>query len=460
MEEYERHYKRGRTQEEIVLTREQREQILREWCTTQKDIAQSTRDNLKIKFQRRRSVRNARKVEKLQNTISNGIKKVFGIGRRKSDELQMVPETGSSQFLDSHEKFVEVSEPEDDENDSEPPSVRISSVLLRKQSSSFADMVDDARSVASGITFGDSTTTSAYEMEMFHRELEMEMFGMEPDELDEPPNMLGQTLELEDAMHPETNCLSVVSGSIEEEMSTSSSTFHSFQSPSYSYQDPHGPYQDPHSYVHNQIDQSPDTMQYSTLEQQLAEPNYQQSHHIHYNPYARTSAYRGYSLRDAYRGNTFSAFDVANQQTHTLPYAPLEHYHGQQHPEAVYPEQSMPLQSQYQVAPVVIPPSMYSIDQSRNSYTDMVQPIRYSSDDSRTGFSDVRSWEERYNDMHKGHHAYETGRSSGESYADSHQSMNWSNHSNNTSYGSPMSFTRKPLSAQVSVDISERTQHC
>ena len=175
-------------------------------------------------------------------------------------------------------------------------------------------MIDDATSAVSGITFGDSTTTSAYEMEMFHRELELEMFGEEPDELDESFSQQGrQHNNVVMEYNGSNNSMSIVSGSHEEEMSSSSGTMHSFQSPNNNnnnnnyYNDPQPRYNSP------QMDNSP--IAYSALQKQY-EQQQQQMFLRQYNPYARTSAYRGYSLRDAYRNNNqFSAFDMANQMT-------------------------------------------------------------------------------------------------------------------------------------------------
>jgi hypothetical protein len=134
------------------------------------------------------------------------------------------------------------------------------------------------------------------EMERFYRELELEMFG----------SSIPQTLELpesEKSEHTRGTC------SATEDVSTSSSM------PSYT------------SFINNEAGRrfhsmelgvSP-PMQQPTIHQQVQHtPNYQggnlvyaPTHRMQYN-HARTSAYRGYSLRDAYRGNQFSAFDIAS----------------------------------------------------------------------------------------------------------------------------------------------------
>jgi hypothetical protein len=356
--EHDRPYKR--CQIEMVLSREEREEVLREWSIPQDDVIQATRDNLKAKFQRRQTVRNVRRVEKLEIAFegaAKSLKRALHLRKRTSEEVDDMQERANlaAQALDAarsaaHHDFEEpviddgvvgTGELEDYDDAWNKISedawnkMDVADSSYTRESMGDADgrmpyTLDDAASAMSGITF-DSTTSSVTEMERFHRELELEMFGSGPS--------IPQTLELPETKSEHTS--DTCSATADASSSTSMPSFTSFRNnevgrrfhPMERGVSP--PMQQP---IHQQGMHTPNYQGGNTPNYQGGNtpnyhggntpnyqggnaPNYQgrslvhaPNQHMQYNPYVRTSAYRGYSLRDAYRGNQVSAFDTAGSR--------------------------------------------------------------------------------------------------------------------------------------------------
>lgn len=291
----------------MVLSREERFELLQEWTIPQDAVIQATRDNLKAKFQRRRTVRNASKVEKLEIAFegaAKSLKRAFHLRKRTSDEMKDLQRQANlaSQALDAarvsayHDlsepivdhRVVGISEPDDDEDAWKNISGVASSSLFA------GEAMDDSATAVSCITF-DSATSSMMDIEEFYRDLELEMFGADDDETSSiPPH----TLEVHGSAKSQNTA---ETGLATEDVSSSSST------PSFL------------SFANTEVRQFhsfemgiPTTPQHQVTENQMPLDyrggSQAQTHNVQYNPYARTSAYRGYSLRDAYRGNQCAAF--------------------------------------------------------------------------------------------------------------------------------------------------------
>ncbi len=216
--EHSRPYRKG--QLELVLTREEREVLLAEWGVSTHDIVSSTRALIKAKNQRRQTVRNLNKAERVEESLENAtrkLKRLFSL--RKStrvevDKLQRQAEIAAAlspaRFQESQESVgsdesgngrrrasPSIPRPEIIEQDDGvlgPFDVKLGPLAGNGKISQHKVILNDdmdAISCISGFTLGNSTTASALEIERFHRELELELFGDQ-----ELPSMLGQTLEV------------------------------------------------------------------------------------------------------------------------------------------------------------------------------------------------------------------------------------------------------------------------
>lgn len=219
LDDYEerRPYRRKR----IVLTRPEREELLLTWGISFDDIIDSIRMNIRVKNQRRQTVTNLGKIERLEEAFESAtrkIKRALLLRRRTGDMVRRLQEQAevakkihspSSSVEDeqnSDEKITEKrertvnSEEEPDRNQLSLPDLRKklpSESRLVRATSSLSD-VDELHTTISGFSFGNSTSASAKEMERFYRELEMEMFGDMP-----LPDMVGETLEVPGLSIPE-----------------------------------------------------------------------------------------------------------------------------------------------------------------------------------------------------------------------------------------------------------------
>lgn len=226
--EMSRPYRKG--QLEMVLTREEREALLAEWGVSSSEMILSTRALNKAKNQRRQTVRNLDKAQRVEEGIESATRKIKRMltnkksTRAELEELQrqadiaaaLAParfEAGTSHEddLDSEQRperrslsdvhpNEEITEKEGNVLESFEVTLPTYGVMGSKSSTdnskartvpTTADEVD-AISCISGFTLGNSTTASAKEIEKFHRELEIELFGDQ-----ELPSMVGQTLEVD-----------------------------------------------------------------------------------------------------------------------------------------------------------------------------------------------------------------------------------------------------------------------
>jgi hypothetical protein len=211
----------------MVLTREEREAILLHWGVSFNEIIDSIRTNIKVKNQRRQTVTNLGKVQRLEEAFesaSRKLKRALLLKRRTGDiakELRQQADTAATalsslKIAEDHtlsqiraSQTPEAIEPDADNLENLHVAVQVSvsdfcrnspenAKLLRRASSSSYIGEDDQVSCMSGFTLGNSETASVLEMEKFHRELELEMFGDM-----ELPSMVGQTLEVPGVEIPE-----------------------------------------------------------------------------------------------------------------------------------------------------------------------------------------------------------------------------------------------------------------
>jgi hypothetical protein len=313
---------RRRPQQELVLSREYREAILREWNIPHEDIIQATRNNLKAKFNRRRTVRNIRRVEKLEIVFegaAKGLKRALHLRRRTEDELQELQEQADiaaaalkaarisdeadmdvvpSTFDDGN---VSICEPEGDA-DLDHMKVEVSDFcqsypiesMVYANGAAEPSSLDDSASSMSGITLGNSTSTSMIEMERFYRELEVEMFGE-----GDSRSPIGQTLELPEMSKDE---LGSDTASATEDISVSSSPPSDFAGErtktlekrrEHVFQEPHNSAPQEELRAMNFYEENNPQM-YSS-------PYMQYNHQQEYNHLPQTSSFRGYSVWNAYR---------------------------------------------------------------------------------------------------------------------------------------------------------------
>lgn len=201
-----------RTQKKLVLDRQNREALLAYWDVPVHDIVEAIRGNVRVKNQRRQTVTNLGKVEKLEEAFESATRKLKKtlLLRRKGGKLKGYPvhsriaPTPSMGAIKPHNgehmrEFHRQSSAERTAADRENSEVKggtefwgdVSDHRVGKPSEIVYEN-DDSGSSLSGFTIGNSTSPSIMEIERFYRELELEMFG----DLDDPPSMVGQTLEV------------------------------------------------------------------------------------------------------------------------------------------------------------------------------------------------------------------------------------------------------------------------
>ena len=207
-----------RKQASLVLTRQRREELLNYWEIPIHDIVEAIRGNIRVKNQRRQTVTNLGKVEKIEEAFESAtkkLKKVLLLKRRSEEEkfkeYPMHPQIsepnsfGALKFHQGH--YLRDYRPGDVQIEQEAEQVdlamqapgstfwRIADTDPDRRAPAQIAVEDDIISTMSGFTLENSTTASAMEMEQFYRELELEMFGD-----CELPSMVGQTLELPDEL--------------------------------------------------------------------------------------------------------------------------------------------------------------------------------------------------------------------------------------------------------------------
>mmetsp|Transcript_15955 Transcript_15955/g.39113 ORF Transcript_15955/g.39113 Transcript_15955/m.39113 type:complete len:560 (+) Transcript_15955:110-1789(+) len=206
-----------RTQKKLVLNRQNREALLAYWDVPVNEIVEAIRGNVRVKNQRRQTVTNLGKVEKLEEAFESATRKLKKtlLLRRKGGKLKgypvhsriaptpamgaMKPRNGEH-MREFHQKSPaerasadqETNEVKDEAefwDDTDQHTGKPSEIVYEN---------DDTESSLSAFTIGNSTTPSIMEIERFYRELELEMFGDI-----EPPSMVGQTLEVPGVNIPE-----------------------------------------------------------------------------------------------------------------------------------------------------------------------------------------------------------------------------------------------------------------
>ena len=221
----------------MVLTRAEREDILLRWGCEFDDIIDAIRTNIKVKNQRRQTITNLR-VERWEEAFENAtrrIKRALLLRRSTTDKVRRLQEQAEVAAKIAPSPSSSVSDEQKSNDDQTPVHVNKDAVLnkvekavvdvemrspelqhrkkvpsesrLMRATSSLSD-VDDLHTSISGFSLGNSTTTSARQMEKFYRDLEMEMFGDMP-----LPDMVGETLEVpgltipeEDRVYHEPQC--------------------------------------------------------------------------------------------------------------------------------------------------------------------------------------------------------------------------------------------------------------
>jgi len=211
IDNYEHSRSGRRTQKKLVLNRQSREALLAYWDVPVNEIVEAIRGNVRVKNQRRQTVTNLGKVEKLEEAFESATRKLKKtlLLRRKGGKLKghpvhsrvaPTPAMGAMKSQNGeHLRDFHKSSPEMGITDREKTEVKEDEEEYWKEasgehSSKPAEIVyenDDTGSSISRFSAGNSTTPSIMEIERFYRELELEMFGDF-----EPPSMVGQTLEV------------------------------------------------------------------------------------------------------------------------------------------------------------------------------------------------------------------------------------------------------------------------
>jgi transcriptional regulator with XRE-family HTH domain len=207
----------------LILSREEREALLLNWGASFHDIVEAVRGNIRVKNQRRQTVTNLGRTEKIEEAFESAtrkLKRALLLRRSTGNKVKRLQEQADlAQRALASLKIVEdraLSEihrgrspsqegPEKDDLDNYNLDVTVSnygrsapldSNVRRSSHMSLPHMImseeEDYYGSFDCFTLGgNSTTPSQLEMERFYRELELEMFGDE-----ELPSMVGQTLEV------------------------------------------------------------------------------------------------------------------------------------------------------------------------------------------------------------------------------------------------------------------------
>lgn len=215
----------------LVLNRQRREELLQYWQIPIPEIVDAIRSNLKAKNQRRQTITNLGKVEKIEEAFENATKKLKRVllPKRRSDGDKVkdfppvytpmgspsnyVPTNYGALKINDRRALTEtrdrgVSKEHTADVDDLPQNTPGSTFwrIAERDPDTRAPMQivvdDDGMSTVSGFTVGNSTTASALEMEKFYRELEQEMFGNRQGPSMGVPSMVGQTLEVPDGDYP------------------------------------------------------------------------------------------------------------------------------------------------------------------------------------------------------------------------------------------------------------------
>jgi hypothetical protein len=190
VDSFERRRNGQRVVAEMVLTRHERENLLNTWGAQPEEITKAIRVNVKVKNQRRQTVRNLNKatIEEKLEKAKDKLKRALLMKPSPHKELQTLQRQAilAAQMLATVVQIMpESSTGVDDE------ALTCSENGMSVDASTHpAEEEDDDRSRMSGLSLSNSTTASMKAMEKFYRELELDLFGDE-----ELPYMVGQTIE-------------------------------------------------------------------------------------------------------------------------------------------------------------------------------------------------------------------------------------------------------------------------
>jgi len=213
-----------RTTSRLILAREEREALLLNWGASFHDIVEAVRGNIKVKNQRRQTVVNIGKIERIEEAFEGAtrkLKRALMLRRSTGDKVKRLQEQANlaqsaltslkiaedralreirSSRMIARQHIVEKDAVEEEGYggnpiDVHPPSFSESDMIAAAQISttsreSMGPKQQSGRS-SSFDTLDHSTTPSEKELEKFYHDLELEMFGDE-----ELPSMVGQTLEI------------------------------------------------------------------------------------------------------------------------------------------------------------------------------------------------------------------------------------------------------------------------
>ena len=204
--------------------------LLLEWDVDAKVIAASTRAANKTKCQRKQTVVNTRKYYKLEEVLestSRRLKRALIPSRRidyknggvlkstasqtfAADHNSVENTVSTSRECESDKLQIFITEPDDDNIEQlMNNTLNIPKAGKGREDNGSVSFNDNFTLGATTIEDTKSCTPSVYEIEKFHRELELELFGEET----ELPSMVGQTLEFPLQAENRTN-LNIISGSI------------------------------------------------------------------------------------------------------------------------------------------------------------------------------------------------------------------------------------------------------
>jgi len=194
----------------LILSREEREALLLNWGASFHDIIEAVRSNLKIKNQRRQTVTNLGKVERIEEAFESATRKLKSalmLRRSTGNKVKRLQEQANlAQSALTSLKIAEdralsemrgarrvpIQEAPKNNEDFGISSSSTEDAESRRSHLILPEKEDQACSSKGG---NNSTTQSELEIERFYRELELEMFG-DDEELYELPSMVGQMLEV------------------------------------------------------------------------------------------------------------------------------------------------------------------------------------------------------------------------------------------------------------------------
>jgi len=207
-----------RSTSRLILSREEREALLLNWGASFHDIIEAVRGNLKIKNQRRQTVTNLGKIERIEEafeTATRKLKSALMLRRSTGNKVRRLQEQANlaQSALTSLKiaedralseirgtRHVEIEEEPKTQEDFNsfplsnygPPPSNYGPPPSEDSEIRRPHLIPEEKEQPSKYSMaGNSITQSEMEIERFYRELELEMFGEE-----ELPSMVGQMLEV------------------------------------------------------------------------------------------------------------------------------------------------------------------------------------------------------------------------------------------------------------------------